>query len=486
MWPILCSDSESRDVHMIGVYYGEGKPDNSNSFLEMYTDEAVNLVTNGIEYNGIQYEVRIHALICDVPAKAFILNVKYHSGYNSCTKCDIVGTRIEGVTCFPSERSTNLRTDDSFKNFMYSGKGNYQVDETILNRIPFLGLVSNVPLDYMHMVCLGVMRKLLLLWLHGPLGIKLSVNQSNIISDALIEFRKSVPSDFARLPRSLKFLKLWKAIEFRQFLLYTGPVVLKDVLREDTYANFLTLHVAITILVSPIYSQNSQYVDYAEQLLNHVVASFEIIYGRRCVSHNVHNLTHLAQDVRKYGALDNFSAFRFENYILCIKSMIRKSEKPLQQISRRLIEYQNALQTRSSNNGSTLQKIHIDGPITNDTQIDTQYKILHKDKLFFNCNNNGRDNCLMLSNGILVEALNFAMSGDTTFVIGKRLISTDDLFYEPCTFSTFSIHIVKKNNDVKAWKCDAITAKLCRIPYNDNTFCIFPVCHTYNLAALNL
>ncbi|KAK0156795.1 hypothetical protein PV328_012301, partial [Microctonus aethiopoides] len=50
---------------------------------------------------------------------------------------------------------------------------NYHHGETILKKIPNLGLVSNVTLDYMHLLCLGVMKKLLLLWIIGPIPFKL-------------------------------------------------------------------------------------------------------------------------------------------------------------------------------------------------------------------------------------------------------------------------------------------------------------------------
>jgi len=60
---------------------------------------------------------------------------------------------------FPIEDGTNptLRTDENFLNNKYD----YQIAETILSKIPKLGPVTDVPLDYMHLVCLGVVKKLI-------------------------------------------------------------------------------------------------------------------------------------------------------------------------------------------------------------------------------------------------------------------------------------------------------------------------------------
>jgi len=41
------------------------------------------------------------ALICDTPAKAFVLCVKGHAGYSNCKKCQIEGENIRNRLCFP-------------------------------------------------------------------------------------------------------------------------------------------------------------------------------------------------------------------------------------------------------------------------------------------------------------------------------------------------------------------------------------------------
>ena len=94
-----------------------------------------------------EYDVVVHTLVCDAPAKSYIMGVKYHSGYSSCTKCEIERVMLRCVLCFPGEIAT-LRSDEKFKNYTYYHS--YQKSRTILNDIPKLELVTNVPLDPMH------------------------------------------------------------------------------------------------------------------------------------------------------------------------------------------------------------------------------------------------------------------------------------------------------------------------------------------------
>lgn len=48
-------------------------------------------------------------------------------------------------------------------------------------------------------------------------------------------------------------------------------------------------------------------------LLNYFVQNFEIIYGRHFMSYNVHWLLHISDSYENVRALDNISAFPFEN-----------------------------------------------------------------------------------------------------------------------------------------------------------------------------
>ena len=91
------------------------------------------------------------------------------------------------------------------------------------------------------------------------------------------------------------------------------------------------------------------YRDYAEKLLINFVQNFRIIYGDNQLMYNVHTLVHMVQDCRMYGALDNVSAFPFENKLGIIKKLIHKPHNPIAQIINRCEEKAFAtLQNRKS------------------------------------------------------------------------------------------------------------------------------------------
>lgn len=62
------------------------------------------------------------------------------------------------------------------------------------------------------------------------------------------------------------------------------------------------------------------------------------LYGKEFCVYNVHILTHITDDAKKYGSLNSINCFPFENYLQTLKKMLRKSNLPLQQVVRRLSE----------------------------------------------------------------------------------------------------------------------------------------------------
>lgn len=134
------------------------------------------------------------------------------------------------------------------------------------------------------------------------------------LSEQNVLLEKHTPREFARNPRALDELDIWKATEFRLMVLYTGPCVLKNALPEHMYENFLVLHCAVYVLANKELWQ--EHADYAESLLRYFVTTFVHLYEAHQVSYNVHCLIRIAQDVKNTRVLDGFSAFPFENNML--------------------------------------------------------------------------------------------------------------------------------------------------------------------------
>lgn len=201
---------------MVSCFHGMSKPQSANDFLEPFAEEFLKLKDN-FEYNGKKYLLRIRALVCDAPARAFLLNVIQHSGYHSCTKCTIRGKYVLHKVVFP-ETNSSLRTDFTYRlrlDKMHHHSSDSSSIECILD-----DCISNVPIDVMHCVYLGVIKQLMKLWILKRRR-RYSVSNKNIslMSERILRIGRQLPDDFQRYPRHLKYMKYFKATEFRQLAL---------------------------------------------------------------------------------------------------------------------------------------------------------------------------------------------------------------------------------------------------------------------------
>ena len=112
--------------------------------------------------------------------------------------------------------------------------------------------------------------------------------------------------------------------------------MLKNILQKKYYEHFLLLVCAVRILSHPKDCEKNN--ECASDLLREFVKKFNELYGLENMSYNVHSLLHIAEDVKKFGHLDSYSAFKFENFMQIMKKMVRKSVTPIQQIRNRLNE----------------------------------------------------------------------------------------------------------------------------------------------------
>lgn len=199
--------------------------------------------------------------------------------------------------------------------------------------------MQQFPLDYMHSVCLWVTKKLLTMWVFNrstKQKCKLPESVINAISKSLLKFRDQIPSNFARRPCRLQELDQWKTTEFRQFLLYTGHLVLKDFVSADQYLHFLSLSVAISVLCNPQLVQTHGL--FAHGLLKFFNDMGAYVCEPEFMVYNICSLVRLYDAARTFGSLEACSAWKYENYLHMLQKKVRNGKSPLVHIVKRLPE----------------------------------------------------------------------------------------------------------------------------------------------------
>ncbi|KAA3674901.1 uncharacterized protein DEA37_0000754 [Paragonimus westermani] len=221
LWPILgCTVLPSTsEPFILGICCGPSKPSSVAQFLADCITELRQLLRDGLQCTPERtVQCSLRSVICDTPARCFLRQVKGHLGYFGCEKCTQEGVRVARCLTFPSSHSP-LRTHESF-----IGQSNpaHHVGDPPFYDISF-EMVSTFPLDYMHLVCLGVMKRMLNLWLLSSVdrNLRLSASSVTVISARTSDLQTDIPCDVLRRCRPLTEVERWKATEFRQFLLYT-------------------------------------------------------------------------------------------------------------------------------------------------------------------------------------------------------------------------------------------------------------------------
>lgn len=323
-------------VFPISVAIGPNKPNGRDlSFLDDTVDELKHLIETGLSRGTKLVQVELSFIVCDCPAKSLVKGTKLYSGYNACFDCSLRGTYKHGAMRYLENDHLEHRTDASFRS---QGDANHHQIGVIspFCRLP-IDMIQSFPVDYMHACLLGVTKKLLKTWfVDSKCAHRVTAAQMKEANERLVILKSQTPKDFARKPRSLTELSMWKATEFRTFLVYTGKIVLLELLDSEKYNHFMCFSVAITILLST--SLAKYHAEYAHILLERFVHACKDIYGDRFMVYNIHSLLHIAKQIKQYGNLQNCSAFPFEDYMQVVKNCTRSGNKPLAQIIKRLQE----------------------------------------------------------------------------------------------------------------------------------------------------
>lgn len=340
-YPILVKFTNFHHVVCAGIYCTnttEKKLPDTNMFLERFITELLEMKRNGLHTNYGIIKVKLGPFVCDAPMRSYLKQIISHSGYSSCERCEQKGEYHGGhVSLLQTE--CPLRTNASFN---AKSDGNHHIPAQISPlevRLNF-PMVSHFVLDYMHLTCIGIMKRLLLRWKNSKPNCKkchLSPCQKTLLDNKLSVLSKHIPSDFPRkFESTFMHISHWKATEYRLMMVYVGAVLLAEkFFPEQYYQNFLLLLAAMRVLLSNDMQDN---IPTVRSIIKQFIEESATLYGKEFVSYNVHSLLHLPDDYAHFGNLQQISAFPFESYLgTHIKASVHSGYKPLHQIAQQIL-----------------------------------------------------------------------------------------------------------------------------------------------------
>ena len=160
--------------------------------------------------------------------------------------------------------------------------------------------------DYLHSVCLGVVRYTLLLLIKAKKTDAWYIGKNQM---ALLQLRlKGIkpPYEITRSQFKLKDIHDWKASQFRAFILYF-VTLLDGILPEPFYSHFCSLSYGLFVLLQERVKKTA--VQKLAPLFNSFNRDMEFLYGSEYVTYNVHLLPHIINTCLDWGLPWDHSTF---------------------------------------------------------------------------------------------------------------------------------------------------------------------------------
>lgn len=398
-----------------------------------------------------------------------------HNATEGCQRCTVRGEKINNRMCY-ARTDCPKRTDMEFRNRTHPDHHN---EFSVIEYLPIDLINDFVVADELHLLHLGVMRKCLWIWKDGLSNFEFNWTNDDIknLNEMLKNVNSDMPTDINRSVRSIDHLKYWKGTELRTFLLYVGVVVLKNVLRKVEYDHFVKLFCAVTLCCTDKYinKNRTRISDLISDLFNEYIEEFVDIYGIEYISSNVHNLTHVIDDVSRFGNLTKISAYRFENSLAALKLRLRNCNRPLEQISRRIVEldldFRNPIDLEENDTEPILKNQF------NNADGNVFKQIIFGSDLLLN-NQKFGDNFFLTCKGQVVEFHHALKRNNEYLLYGSSIKKLNDFFTQP--FSSSKIYVFSAKDEKSTpnyFKIENVMAKMICLR-NGDEYIFIPMLHT--------
>ena len=240
------------------------------------------------------------------------------------------------------------RTDSSTEEIVRqieSGMNDPELAKGLVGRSLFLDIsyfnfTLDIPAEYMHSVCLGIVKRVIeLTFTVGETRTRVSsrrLSPPTKYNQLMKEIK--VPREFSRRVRNLD-LSIIKAQEYRNIITVFFPVVIQCI---EPQAKERRLWLLLTYMIRACVLPNPEFANVCQNQLKEISEKFyslyEQLFGSKNCSYTVHMIGSHLQKIRGNKALTENSAFKYENFYSEVRrSFAAGTNSTLKQIFQRTL-----------------------------------------------------------------------------------------------------------------------------------------------------
>ncbi|XP_037565699.2 uncharacterized protein LOC119445491 [Dermacentor silvarum] len=330
MWPLLLMVNELpykqrvQNLLLAGLWFGTGKP-SMNCFLTPFVKTMNELSSTGVVWrdsSGVSHTSKAFPGPCavDTVARCELTCMTQFNGAYGCAWCEDSGQVVPKGNGFcrvypPSASANKLRTHESFLYHARKAKAMQAPScgikgASVLTLLSFFPFGEGFVVDYMHAVCSGFVRATMFMWLKSSQCRRFHLRKHLAEADECL-LSLTPTWELSRLPRSLKDIKEWKAADWRNWLLFYSPVVLKGRIPKRQYNHWLKFVEIMHYLLGPCICVQQLATIKGE--IKKFLLEYEELYGVEYMTYNSHLLVHIVDSAINWGPLWGYSLFPFES-----------------------------------------------------------------------------------------------------------------------------------------------------------------------------
>ena len=228
---------------------------------------------------------------------------------------------IDGITAIVEEIETNPEIVVTNPDFCKGIKG-----RSLLLNQPFFNLIVDVPCEYMHLLCLGVVKRMVELNFkvgeHRERNTKRKLTPPSVFNEKIKCIQ--VTREFPRRCRNLDF-SVYKACEFKNLLIFFFPIVIDCI--EDNHKNDKRVWLHLVYMIRACVLPNEEFrkinTDVVENACKKFYVLYEKLYGTINCTYSVHTLPSHLLKIRGNRPLTHKSAFKFESFFAEMKNLFQ-------------------------------------------------------------------------------------------------------------------------------------------------------------------